>query len=181
MQHVFISHSSEDGALAAHVADYLERRGIKCWYTPRDVGAAQDWDQAILQAIETCAAMLLLFSSNADGSRHVRREVNLADNSKKFLLTLRIEDVQPDKLSFFLNLSQWIDWMDRRDDALERVSGALRALDGTSSGDRVRSSAGRAQTVSIPPGQKLWLRPSSRKFVPAPSVPREKRVLTSDS
>lgn len=181
MRHVFISHSSSDGELAAHVATYLERRGIACWYTPRDVDPAQDWDQAILEAIEESSAMLLLFSGSADGSRHVRREVHLADNAKKFLLTLRIEDVQPDRLSYFLNLSQWIDWMDRRDDALERVYAALKGLDGGVSSDHSSASKARAQTVSIPAGQKLWLRPSSREFVPAPTVPREERVLNSFS
>ncbi|MEO3417370.1 toll/interleukin-1 receptor domain-containing protein [Roseovarius sp. CAU 1744] len=181
MRRIFISHSSEDAALAVHLAGYLERRGIGCWFTPRDVDPAKDWDQAILEAIEGCSAMLLLFSGKADGSRHVRREVHLADNAKKFLLTLRIEDVQPDKLSYFVNLSQWIDWMDRRDEALERVYDTLRNLVDGASSEFQPLGTKRAQTVSIPDGQKLWLRPSSREFVPAPPVPREKRVLTSNT
>ena len=181
MRGIFISHSSEDGALASHVARYLERRGLQCWFTPRDVDPAKDWDQAILEAIGECSAMLLLFSGNADGSRHVRREVHLADNAKKFLLTLRIEDVQPDKLSFFLNLSQWIDWMDKRDETLERVYEALVKLEDGASTEYQPSGTTRSRSASIPDGQKLWLRPSAQEFVPAPHVPQKERVLTSNA
>ena len=181
MQYIFISHSSKDAKLALHVASYLERHGLRCWFTPRDVDPAKDWDQAILEAIEGCSAMLLLFSGNSDSSRHVRREVHLADNAKKFLLTLRLESVQPDKLSYFLNLSQWIDWMDRRDETLEQVYATLKMLENGEPTASQPSGATRAQSISIPEGQRLWLRPSSKSFEPAPSLHQEKRVLTSNS
>ena len=34
---VFVSHASEDHALAEQVCALLEQRGLKCWIAPRDV------------------------------------------------------------------------------------------------------------------------------------------------
>lgn len=181
MKSIFISHSSEDAELASHVTTYLERRGLKCWITPRNVDPAKDWDQAILDAIQDCSAMLLLFSGSADSSRHVHREIHHADEARKFLLTLRIEDVQPDKLAYFLSLNQWVDWIDRRDEALERIYTALSSLGDGVSVDQEPQKARSSRTISIPDGEKFWLRPSSREFVPSADVQKEKRVLSSNT
>jgi TIR domain len=125
---VFVSHSSAQRELAAHVARFIERHDIPCWLAPRDIAPGQDFDQAILSAIASCSAILLLFSDEADESTHIRRELNLADDAKKFLLTIRVRDVLPRRLAYWLNLGQRIDWFDRRDETLETVVERLRTL-----------------------------------------------------
>lgn len=130
MPHVFISHSSEQATLAEHVVRFLERKSIKCWLAPRDILAAVDFDQAIVAAIKNCSAIILLFSEKADDSTHVRRELSLADTLKKSVLTLRIEDVAPKKLAYWLNLGQWIDWLDRNDETLEEVAALMQDQEG---------------------------------------------------
>jgi hypothetical protein len=105
---VFVSHASEDHALAEQVCALLEQRGLKCWIAPRDVGAGSEWDEAILDAIEQCRAYLLILSAHANRSSFVKNELNRAFSVKKPIVTFRIEDVLPGRsLELYLARHHW--------------------------------------------------------------------------
>lgn len=107
---VFISYSSKDKTAAGATRNVLESRGIKCWIAPRDIAAGKEWSEAIVEAIEACKVMVLVFSDNANQSIQVKQEVERAVNKGKILIPLRIEDVPPSKsLELFLGLRHWID------------------------------------------------------------------------
>jgi Tol biopolymer transport system component len=107
---VFVSHASEDHALAEQVCALLEQRGLKCWIAPRDVGAGSEWDEAILDAIERCRAYLLILSAHANRSSFVKNELNRAFSVKKPIVTFRIEDVLPGRsLELYLARHHWTD------------------------------------------------------------------------
>ena len=107
---VFISHASEDHALAVEVCDLLEQRGLTCWIAPRDVGAGLEWDEAILDAIEDSHSFLLLLSSNANASSFVKNELNRAFSGGKPIVTFRMEDVLPGRsLELYLARHHWTD------------------------------------------------------------------------
>lgn len=54
--------------------------------------------------------MLLIFSSNANDSSHIKREVNLAGGRNVPIVPFRIEDVpMSDSLSYFLESPHWLD------------------------------------------------------------------------
>jgi Tol biopolymer transport system component len=107
---VFVSHASEDHALAEQVCALLEQRGLKCWIAPRDVGAGSEWDEAILDAIEQCRAYLLILSAHANRSSFVKNELNRAFSVKKPIVTFRIEDVLPGRsLELYLARHHWTD------------------------------------------------------------------------
>lgn len=120
--HLFVSHASSDRLTAEHVAGYMERRGITCWMAPRDVPGGADWDAAIAEAIRGCSGLLLLFSADADESRHVGRELHLADRARKPIYPVRLARIEPHKLQYLLTQIQWIDWLDGRDRTLERLA-----------------------------------------------------------
>src|ERR1700687_5938560 len=92
---VFISHATEDQATAADVCALLEARGIQCWIAPRDVAPGKVWDEAILDAIESASAFLLILSKAANLSHFVKNEVNRAFSQGKSIITFRTEDVTP--------------------------------------------------------------------------------------
>jgi hypothetical protein len=71
---VFISHSSNDRAIADVICKRLESAGIKCWIAPRDIEAGSDWTEGIIEGIDSCRVFVLIFSGNANVSEHVRRE-----------------------------------------------------------------------------------------------------------
>lgn len=107
---LFISHSSADAEDAAALVIDLENRGISCWIAPRDVPMGSAYQEQIVEAVEDCRAMLLLFSEAANQSEHVLREVELAANARKPIYPLRIGDVLPAKgLKFLLANKQWIE------------------------------------------------------------------------
>jgi formylglycine-generating enzyme required for sulfatase activity len=107
---LFISHSSEDAETAlALVADF-ENRSISCWVAPRDIPMGSSYHEEIVQAIENSRAVLLLFSSAANKSEHVLREVELAAQGKKPILPLRIDVSEPvGGLKYMLANKQWVE------------------------------------------------------------------------
>jgi hypothetical protein len=107
---VFISHSSKDKVYADAVCARLEAEGIRCWIAPRDILPGMAWGEAIVEAIEGSRLMVLLFSSNANASPQVEREVERAINKQVMIVPLRIEQVMPAKsLEYFLGTPHWLD------------------------------------------------------------------------
>ena len=106
---VFISYSSKDQAVADAVCAALESRQIACWIAPRDIAERDRVAVAIPKAISECRVMVLVFSSFADQSRQVRREVHLALEKDVTLIPFRIEDIVPNALGYYLSNIHWLD------------------------------------------------------------------------
>jgi hypothetical protein len=107
---VFISYSSKDKLAADACCAALEQRGIRCWMAPRDIVPGADWGEAIITAINGARALLLIFSSHANESRQIKREVERAVNRGLPILPMRIEDVAPAKsLEYFISTPHWLD------------------------------------------------------------------------
>ncbi len=107
---VFISHSAKDKATADAVCAMLESNGIRCWIAPRDVLASREYGEAIIDAIEECRIMVLVFTANANASSQIRREIERAVNHGVAILPLRMEDVLPGKsLEYFIGNVHWLD------------------------------------------------------------------------
>jgi TonB family protein len=107
---VFISYSAKDKITADAVCAVLESGGIRCWIAPRDVLPSMEWGEAIIDAIEECRMMVLVFTANANASPQIRREVERAVNHGVPILPIRIEDVLPGKgLEYFIGNVHWLD------------------------------------------------------------------------
>jgi TIR domain/NACHT domain len=107
---VFISHSSKDRATADAICVHLESAGIKCWIAPRDIEPGATWTKGIMQGLEACRVLILVFSEHANDSDHVEREVAKAFSSGLAVIPFRIKDVLPNQsLSYFLDTVQWLD------------------------------------------------------------------------
>jgi hypothetical protein len=107
---VFISHSSKDKVYADAVCKRLESEAIRCWIAPRDILPGVAWGTAIVEAIENTRLMVLVFSSNANASPQIEREVERALSKEVPIVPLRIEPVTPGKsLEYFLGTPHWLD------------------------------------------------------------------------
>jgi hypothetical protein len=107
---VFVSYSAKDKATADAVCTRLEAEGIRCWIAPRDILPGLDWGEAIVNAIEGCRIMVLIFSANANASTQIKREVERAVHKGKIIIPFRIENVAPAKsLEYFISTSHWLD------------------------------------------------------------------------
>jgi hypothetical protein len=130
---VFISYSSSDELAAESVCRVLERNKIRCWIAPRDIPAGEPWDNAIIDGIKATSIMVLIHSSNANGSDQIKRELHLAHSRKKVLIPLRIEAVHPDdELEYILATVQWLNAIekpleDQLEPLIKRVNTILEA------------------------------------------------------
>jgi len=107
---VFISHSSTDKEIADAACAALEQRGIRCWIAPRDVPKGTNWMGAIFDGITRCKAMVLIFSTQANNSVDVCREVQLALKHGLAILPFRVEKVEPQgALAYALQSIQRLD------------------------------------------------------------------------
>jgi hypothetical protein len=105
---VFVSYSSVDHAKADAVRAALEAEGMPCWIAPRDLSAGTQWGAGIVQAIDACEAVLVVFSQAANDSPQVAREMELAVSRRRPLIPVRVADSKPtDDMQYFLGVSHW--------------------------------------------------------------------------
>ena len=141
---VFISYAAEDKPTADAACATLEARGIRCWISPRDVLAGKDYAEVIVDAIGESALMVLVFSSHANDSPHIRREAERAVSKGKPIIPLRIEDVQPSRaMEYFLSTPHWLDALTPPlEQHLEHLAETVQILLKRESGRRPRWRAG---------------------------------------
>lgn len=107
---VFVSYCSADKALADAVCAKLEASHVRCWIAPRNVLAGTEYADSIVSAIQGCKVFVLVFSSGANASPHVRRELERAVSKGKVVLPLRTEDVTPSgTFEYCLSNTHWLD------------------------------------------------------------------------
>ncbi len=123
---VFISHHSSHEQSARRLKKILDRNGLTGWMAPDDVPPGTAFDDAIVTQIGKSDVVVLLFSKGSDASRHVKREMILADNQGVPVYPIRLEEVPADGLAYWLNDHQWIDWFDGKDATIQRAIDAIR-------------------------------------------------------
>jgi hypothetical protein len=107
---VFICHSAKDKLVADAACAALEAHRIPCWIAPRDILAGEEYGAALIDALDECQIVLLIFSLNANNSPQVRREIERAVSKEKILVPYRIEDVLPSRaMEFALMNTHWLD------------------------------------------------------------------------
>jgi formylglycine-generating enzyme required for sulfatase activity len=126
---VFISYSTRDKAVADRVCASLETSGISCWIAPRNILGGQDFGAAITEAIQGSRIVVLIFSSSANASKQIGREVKLAVDNDKTVIPVRLDPTPiADNFAYFLGASQWLDASDGlREEHLERLGKTLRS------------------------------------------------------
>jgi hypothetical protein len=107
---VFISYASKDKAIADATCAALESAQVRCWIAPRDVLPGADWSASIIDALDNCRAMVLIFSAKANDSPQIRNEVARAVQLGVPVIPVRIEDIPPAKsLAYFIGAVHWLD------------------------------------------------------------------------
>ena len=161
----FISYSHVDKATADAACSALEAAGIRCWIAPRDIVPGREWGAAIVEAIDHCRVMVLIFSSSANESRQIYREVERAISNGVPVVPMRIEDVRPtESLAYFMNAVHWLDALTPPIEShLQRLAEAVKALlkisvrpaRGPESTGETGPSEGAVTTGRIPTGNAI--------------------------
>lgn len=107
---VFVSYSVKDKAVADAIVARLEAESIRCWEAPRDVVPGADWGESIINAIESSRIMVLVFTSSANASRQIKREVERAVDKGVYTIPFRVDNIEPTRaLEYFISTAQWMD------------------------------------------------------------------------
>jgi ABC-type phosphate/phosphonate transport system substrate-binding protein len=128
---IFISYSSKDRVIADAIVSNFEKNGIRCWCAPRDIGPGDDWGEAITRAIDACPLFLLIFSGNANASKHVLDELYYSLAEEKVVIPFRVENLDPSgAMRLHLSSLHWLDaydpsWESHIDRLFETVSANL--------------------------------------------------------
>lgn len=112
MAHLFISHSTRDGAQhAVALARALEALGHRCWIAPRDVKPAVPYPGQIVAAIEEGAGLVLLVTPGANESPDVLQEVQLASTARKPIAPVIVSATAPaPDLRYYIGVRHQIVW-----------------------------------------------------------------------
>lgn len=121
----FISHHSSNVDEARTVKQALARSGIDGWMAPDDIEPGSSFDEAIVRQLKRSDAVVLLFDANADASRHVKRELKVADDAGTPIFPVRLEATEAQGLTYWLSDQQRIDWIGGKGDGLERLAAAI--------------------------------------------------------
>jgi len=108
----FISHSSKDKAVADATCAALEAAGIRCWIAPRDVIPGHSYGEDLIDALDACRVMVLVFSASSNASPQIAREVERCVSRGVTIVPLRIDDVVPTRaMAYFVGSVHWLDAM----------------------------------------------------------------------
>jgi hypothetical protein len=173
---VFISHSEKDKVTADAVCAVLEAEGVRCWIAPRDVLPSVEWSEAIIDAIEECRIMVLVFTANANASPQIRREVERAVSHGVAVLPVRIEDVLPGKgLEYFIGNVHWLDALKPPlDSHLKNLAGTIKILLARTEPPTVAQAPPPGPVPSAEPPRVAESRPTAGAteipYIPQPAV-----------
>jgi len=136
---VFISYATKDRKRALAVCQEIEKRGIACWISCRDVRPGQNYQEEIAKAVRNARALVLVFSEAANSSDEIKKELSLASRYHAPVIALRIQDVEPtDAFAYELSTRQWIDGFEGGDKAIDLLASSILE---TSGGERITSNA----------------------------------------
>jgi hypothetical protein len=121
----FISHHSSQYDAAKAVKAALADAGIDGWLAPDDIEPGATFDTAIVEQVKRSDFVVLLLCAQSDRSRHVKRELMIADDAGKPIFPVRTQAIEADGLAYWLKDYQWIDWIDRKGDGIDRLIAAI--------------------------------------------------------
>lgn len=123
---IFISYSSKDADFVTKLVRDLEKQNIRCWMSSRDIEPGADYQGAIVNAMERSAAVLLVFSENANASKEIIKELALASQKNRTVIPARIKDIVPKgAFEYQITNAQFVDLFRDYNNAIVRLAQAL--------------------------------------------------------
>jgi len=128
--YVFVSYASADRERILPLVGAMERAGVAVWLDQQGIAGGENYALQIAEAIEHCAALMLMCSAASLSSRNVKQEVGLAWKYERPYLPLLLEAVTiPKEIEYFLEMAQWIEVLEKPEGAwLPQVLAALAPL-----------------------------------------------------
>ena len=172
---VFISYSNADQPAALAVLHGLEAEGIRCWIAPRDIKPGAIWAQSIIEGIDGCHIMVVVFSASSNRSAHVINEVDAAVRKGSIIVPFRIEDVMPDgAMEYHLRTRHWLDALTPDIEShTAQLAEQIKLLVATQTGGPLPTPPPRPMPVDLPPRRQAVPPPAP---IPPPVRPSRAKL-----
>jgi hypothetical protein len=108
--HIFLSYAHKDVDIMIPIRNYLESKEFKVWTDENLKPGTPEWVRAIENALDECGCMIVIFTTNAQMSKWVQREITYADRNEIQIIPLVVSG-EPEK-SLIVNSTQYIDAQD---------------------------------------------------------------------
>lgn len=159
----FISHSSLD-KIVLQVFSELERRGIKCWISYRDIPAGTPYARGIIQGIDASKYFLVFISPNSLQSEDVLNEIDYAHKKKKIIIPIYLEKITlSEEFAYYLNRHQWVNLYQDFEGAVNKLHNLI---------SQQPSSTSAPIKPTAPKQAPLTNRPTSPTVTPPVSSPK---------
>lgn len=128
-QEIFLSHSDRDRQFVEKLICVMRQHGLPVWYSQTNVQGAEQWHDAVGDALRRCDWFTLVLSPNAVESMWVKRELLFCLERNRFenkICPLLFQSCDYEQLSWTLSAFQMVDFTQSFDDgcrALLRVWG----------------------------------------------------------
>lgn len=178
---IFISYSSKDQKSAEAICTAIENRGFSCWIASRDIGPGENFQAQVVRAIRNAKIMVLVFSSNANNSEEIKKELVLAGQSRLVVIPIRVEDVTPDDaFAYEFATRQWIDVFGDWEHAIQRVIHQIEGIVGKAAKPAVVTETVAAKSPQPPsePTPAPVTAPPAPSPAPSPAPTAERRRNT---
>lgn len=129
MHDVFISYSTRNQMEADLVKQVLEKNGVSCWMAPDSIPGGSNYAREIPAAIGNAGVFVLILSRDAQLSKWVCRELDLAVNKMKVIVPFVLEDCEiMDEFNFYLAGAHRVNAYQQKAEALEVLVQRIRAV-----------------------------------------------------
>ncbi len=78
---IYLSHALADAPLASQLAQRLQAEGFQVWLAQNEIFPGDNWAEKVLQALNECQAMVVLWTPAAVQSSHVQWDISFAMGS----------------------------------------------------------------------------------------------------
>src|SRR5688572_3114205 len=95
MSHIFISYSRKDKKIVAQYVESLRKQDFIVWQDVSSILPGVKWHQALLDAIEHSAAIIVFWTHSAYHSSSVNKEIDHALQHGKLIIPVWIERDAP--------------------------------------------------------------------------------------
>jgi len=170
VSHLFVCFSSKDETVAREVVESLEADELKCWISLRDVLPGQNYQEAIVQALESASGIVFLFSEHSNKSQEIRKELSIGGSINVPVFPLRLSPIAASgALRYELAIRQWIDIFPHRQHALARLAQTIKdTINGSATSESQAPPHRSAAAASSAPKRPAAKKPAS---APAPRAP----------
>ena len=122
MDHIFISHASEDDDFVTQLAGNLRESGFTTWVDHENLRPGKGWDTEVEQAIIDCELLMFIVTAAGLKSENCTDEWSHALSESKLVVPVMVEDgLANEDLPFRLKRRQWVDFRGHYESAFREL------------------------------------------------------------